>query len=464
MKKFLIGLIALSTMAAFAQESSSLMQMKQVLSGKGVNTDAVIIYKDGAKIFEFYGREYDASKKHLSWSMAKSIAGILIGQAISEGKISLNDRIDKYFPDFKTDATVENVLNMSSGLKFKEEYSGIPVDSDATKMLYLIGPKASFAQYVNSLPVKNEAIPGKHFYYSSGDTNLLMEILKKVSQTQEEYNQYPWKKLFNPLGIKDATFEQDSSGTFVGSSYVYLSPDDFLKIGQLLMQNGVWNGTQIIPKDYLTLMKEVAPGVNEHALEGTSQTRSYSSQITTNLPIEGRGLPSEYMDLPQDALLMIGHQGQLVVASPSQKLVIVRLAMDKGTSFDRKLFFNLVSKIIREKGLNLVTAGDNGQNSNTPLPASNKKKGKTKMVDYLKIPHLIRAMAAKEYCSCMLVIGRSKEACREDLKVSLPILPKLKISKDKKYVTASLGTGLLGKISRAEFKSKELGCTLVESK
>ena len=82
----------------------------------------------------------------------------------------------------------------------------------------------------------------------------------------------------------------------------------------------------------------------------------------------------------------------------------------------------------------------------------------------LDLPYLATGYRAKEYCSCMLVIGRSKEACREDLKVSLPILPKLKISKDKKYVTASLGTGLLGKISRAEFKSKELGCTLVESK
>lgn len=74
-------------------------------------------------------------------------------------------------------------------------------------------------------------------------------------------------------------------------------------------------------------MTRVAPGVSAQALPGTSQTRAYSSRLTTNLPIPARGLPSEYADLPTDALLMIGHQGQLVVASPSQKLVIVRLAV-----------------------------------------------------------------------------------------------------------------------------------------
>jgi len=69
-----------------------------------------------------------------------------------------------------------------------------------------------------------------------------------------------------------------------------------------------------------------------------------------------RGLPSEYADLPTDALLMIGHQGQLVVASPSQKLVIVRLAMDKGSSFDRKQFFGKVARLVEAKSGPLLTA------------------------------------------------------------------------------------------------------------
>ncbi len=464
MKKLLIGLLALGSFSVLSQTNRIQDQLIEALNAKDVNTDAVIIYKDGVKIFEHYGREYNPTTKHLSWSMAKSISGILVGQAIQEGRLSLNDRVDKYFSDFKTDATVKDLLNMSSGISFKEEYSGVPVDSDATKMLYLNGPKSGFADYIKNLPLNDNAAPGDHFYYSSGDTNLLMEILKKTFQSKEEYNQYPWKKIFSPLGIKNATFEQDSSGTFVGSSYVYLSPDDFLKMGLLLMQNGTWNGVQVIPKEYMALITEVAPGVHQKALEGTSQTRSYSSQITTNLPIDGRNLNSEYKDLPLDALLMIGHQGQLVVTSPSQKLVIVRLAMDKGSAFNRKQFFNLASKLIREKGYELVTVGNNTHEPTITATSPIKKKSKTKISDYLKIPHLIRAMAAKEYCSCMLVIGRSKQACKADLKVSLPILPKLKISKDRKYVSAVLGTGLMRKISRAEFKGHELGCTLINSK
>lgn len=465
MKKILTFLMVFGSAFSYSQTSETMSKLKQVLSSdnKGVNTDAVIVYKDGSKIFEFYGREYNASKKHLSWSMAKSISGILIGQALSEKKISLKTRIDQFLPEFKTDATLEDVLGMSSGLAFKEEYSGVPVDSDATKMLYLKGPKTGFFEYVNSLPARSEATPGDHFYYSSGDTNILMEALKKILSSSEEYNEYPWKKLFKPLGIENATFEQDTSGTFVGSSYIYLSPNDFLKIGQLLMQEGVWNGTQVIPKEYMAHLKKVTSGVNSVALEGTSQTRSYSSQITTNLPIVGRGLPSEYKDLPEDALLMIGHQGQLVVASPSQKLVIVRLAMDNGSSFDRKSFFNLVSRLTLEKGHSLITAGDRTTTIEIAPIKTSQKKSKTNIFDYLKVTHLIRALAAKEYCSCMLVIGRSEKACKEDLKVSLPILPKLRISKDKKMVSATLGTGLF-KVSRAEFKGEKLGCTLVESK
>jgi hypothetical protein len=238
------------------------------------------------------------------------------------------------------------------------------------------------------------------------------------------------------------------------------------------MDRGKRGSQTIIPGWYFDdLMSRVAPGVSSKALPGTSQTRAYSSQLTTNLPIPARGLPSEYEDLPTDALLMIGHQGQLVVASPSQKLVIVRLAMDKGSSFDRKQFFAKVARLVDAKspaGRPLLTARKENPaqyNGAPPPQAPDVEAERAKIADYLKVPHLIRALAAKEYCSCIKVVGRSEGDCKDDLRVSLPILPTLRVKDDEGVVSVSavLGTGIFGKKSVAVYRGPALGCTLTET-
>lgn len=433
---------------------------------KGVHTDALLVMRDGKILSESYGRGYDAGTKHLSWSMAKTVAGILVAQEIERGTMSLTAPIRSYVPEVQTPARVVDVLQMSSGIAFNEEYSGVPVNSDATRMLYMDGPKNGFVSYLAKLPQRTEAKPGAYFYYSSGDSNLLMGALRNVAATQKAYDAVPFDRFFRPLGIADATFEQDSKGIFVGSSYVYLTARDFGKVGTLLMNRGKVGGETLVPGWYFDAMTRVAPGVSAKALAGTSQTRAYSSQITTNLPIPARGLPSEYADLPTDALLMIGHQGQLVVASPSQKLVIVRLAMDKGSSFDRKQFFAKVVRLVEAKSGPVLTARKENpaQYAGAPPPAApDVEAEKAKIADYLAVPHLIRALAAKEFCSCIKVVGRTDAECKEDLRVSLPVLPRLRVSDDGGSVSAVLGTGVFGKKSVAVYRGPQLGCTLTES-
>jgi CubicO group peptidase (beta-lactamase class C family) len=432
---------------------------------KGVHTDALLVMRDGKILSESYARGYGADTKHLSWSMAKTVAGILVAQEIDRGTMSLSSPIRAWLPDIQSPARVVDVLQMSSGIAFSEEYSGVPVNSDATRMLYMEGPKNGFVPFIATLPLRTDAKPGDHFYYSSGDSNLLMAALRSVAPTQEAYDAIPFERFFQPLGISHATFEQDSKGVFVGSSYVYLSARDFGKIGSLLVERGKLGEKTIIPGWYFDLMTHVAPGVSARALPGTSQTRAYSSMVTTNLPIPARGLPSEYADLPADALLMIGHQGQLVVASPSQKLVIVRLAMDKGDVFDRKQFFAKVVALVEAKSGPLSTARKENpaQYDGAPAaPAPDAAAEGAKIADYLKVPHLIRALAAKEYCSCIKVVGRSEDDCNDDLRASLPILPTLRVHDDGS-VSSVLGTGLFGKKSVAVYRGPELGCTLTDS-
>ncbi len=446
--------------SSFSQAATSVAQAEKELTSlirdtKGANTDVVIVYKDGKIIYQNYAREYGANTKHLSWSMAKTISGILIGIAESEGLLSFNDRVRKYFPQMKNNARIIDLLGMSSGLKYKEEYDGFPSDLDITNMMYLKGPAMGFANYMLSRPNSPEGEPGGYFNYSSGDTDLLMAILQKAISNQSVYNKYPWDKFFKPLGI-DATFEQDLSGTFVGGSYIYMKATDYLKVGQLIVNRGLWNGQQIIPPKYFDLMNRVADGVHKKVQKGNEETKAYSAHVTTNLPIEGRDLPSTYNDLPLDSLILYGHQGQIIAASPSQNVVILKLAMDKKTLSDIN-FYAAVKKLILAKDLPYETvASMKGINS---LDHEAEPRGVIGTI--LDAPNLLRSYSVKEYCSCRLVVGRSEAACKADLKAHSPILPKLKIKNDG-TVTATLGLGLFKK-SKAVYRGKTFGCVLTES-
>ena len=452
----------------FTYASNPKESLEQIVFGEtqGIHTDAFLILKDGKVLYERYGRGYGPNSKHLSWSMGKTIGGIMAAQAIEAHKFGLNDSLGKWLPKYNGTATILDLFQMSSGIQFKEEYSGIPVDSDATRMLYLDGPKSGFANYITSLPNRSEVRPGDHFYYSSGDAHLLMEVLKNSLNDKKIYDAYPWTNFFDRLDIKEATFEQDSKGTFVGSSYVYMTALQYARIGQMLTDHGKWNNEQIIPSWYFKKMTEVAPGVINNPLPGTSQTRAYSMQTTTNKPITKRNLPSEYPNLPEDALLMIGHQGQLVIASPSEKLVIVRLATDKGDPFNphRQELFSAIRVFLDQgMGIKIHGAGDTNGRA-TPVNLNQvviqtKSENKTKMTDYLKVHELIRALYAKELCTCIFVVERNLADCKDDLKQSLPILPFSSIDEKKKIVTATF-TELTH--SKAIYSGSRLGCSLIK--
>ncbi len=181
----------------------------------GVNPDAVLFMRNGKVLFEEYSRGYDAKTKHLSGSMAKTIAGVLVAQEIDRGAISLTTPIGDVLPEVQSPARVVDALQMSSGIAFREEYSGVPFTSDATRMLYMEGPKSGLIPFLSMLPQKTDAKPGDHFYYSSGDSNLLMAVVQKTSASQEAYDAIAFERFFERLGIADATFEQDSKGVFV---------------------------------------------------------------------------------------------------------------------------------------------------------------------------------------------------------------------------------------------------------
>lgn len=431
---------------------------------KKANTDAVIIYKDGKVIYEYYAREYTPKTKHLSWSTAKTMSGILIGIAEGEGLLSINDPVKKYLPTFQNNARIIDVLGMSSGIKYKEAFEGLPLNLDLTNMLYLDGHAKGYVDYMLRNPLSPTGGPGEYFNYSSGDTNILLGILQSAIGNKEVYDNYPFEKLFKPLGI-NATFEQDMNGTFVGSAYIYMSAPDFLKMGQLVMNKGIWNGKQIVPARYIELLNKVADGVQKKVQEGNPENKAYSMQAITNLPIEGRNQPSAYNDLPLDSVIMYGFQGQIVMSSPSQNLVMVKLSMDE-KDFDRLAFYAATKKFILAKGYSYETVGDSktfAEKAAITKMWADQSAADTHSELGTRFPHLMRAYGAKEYCSCRLVVGRSEAACKKDLKVIAKVLlPELKVNQDG-TVTAQFGSGLFGQKAIAQYRGENLGCTLIKS-
>ena len=204
-------------------------------------TNALVLIKDGSLVYERYARGFSKDDPHILWSASKSVLGVLYGIAVEEKIINLSDKASNYFSKVDKRITIEHLLRMRSGLNWNESYTASPVSSDVVKMLY-VGEYKDMARYASSLG--QEAKPNLVFNYSSGTSNILSAILKK-SMSRKEYESFPWTKLFDPLDIRSATWEKDLSGSFVGSSYLYMSALDFSKIGQLMLNEGKFGGKKL---------------------------------------------------------------------------------------------------------------------------------------------------------------------------------------------------------------------------
>jgi hypothetical protein len=142
----------------------------------------------------------------------------------------------------RREITLDHLLHMSSGLRFNESPSN-PV-SDVTVML-LGSPEAGL--YAARKPLA--AAPGTTWQYSSGTTNIISRLVRRVINDDVRYLAFPRIALFDRIGMTHVVLEADAGGTFVGSSFMYATARDWARLGQLYVQDGVWAGQRILPKD-----------------------------------------------------------------------------------------------------------------------------------------------------------------------------------------------------------------------
>ncbi len=207
---------------------------------KKLDMHSVTVIKDGAVVAEGDFGAYDRSVWHISYSECKSVVGLAIGMLVDEGKLDIDEKIIKLFaPDVPKlalltlkDVTVRHLLTMTSCVSFNE--AGSVTETDWVRC------------FLES-PIRGEL--GKKFVYNSMNTYMLSALVCRI--TGGSLTDFLRPRLFDPLGITEVHWEKCPAGIEKGGWGLYMRPEDFAKIGQLVLNGGVWNGKRLISQEWL---------------------------------------------------------------------------------------------------------------------------------------------------------------------------------------------------------------------
>jgi len=214
-------------------------------------TDGLIILHNNKTLYEEYWNGNNRYSKHISWSVAKSFLSALIGIAIDEGLInSIDDPTTKYLPEFKgtgyDGVKIKNLLQMSSGVAFNEDYAD--PNSDINKFGRATARGMPFKDFAKTL--KNGREQGTYNHYVSIDSQVLAMILESV--TNMPLREYLYKKIWNKIGMEnDAYYITDKTGMDLALGGLNATLRDYAKFGYLYLNNGNWFGEQIIPEQWV---------------------------------------------------------------------------------------------------------------------------------------------------------------------------------------------------------------------
>ena len=273
-----------------------------------MGTVAFVVVKNDSLQHEQYWDGYGPDSHSNSFSMAKSFVSMMIGCAIDEGRIkSVDEPVSDFLPEFKdgdnAKLTIKHLLTMSSGINFDENYvnplaypAAAYYGSDLKKLTY-------------GYKVTEE--PGKTFKYLSGNSELLGFILEKA--TGKPISEYMSEKLWKPLGARNAAFWSLDHKDGMEKAYCCFNSNapDFARIGQLYLDTGKWNGSQLISKEYV--LNSIRPADLKVAEDGTQNDRyGYAWWLIPDYK-------GHYVFYARGIL------GQYIFCIPDKKMVVVRL-------------------------------------------------------------------------------------------------------------------------------------------
>jgi len=320
----------------------------------GIRTDAFVLVRGGSIVFERYARDFHRNRKHLVWSVTKSFVNTLVGMAVADGKIRVEDSAAKYYPALsgggKDAILIDHLLRMSSGLFWSEGYESSPLKSSVVAMLYTRG-RNDMAAFAAAQDLVYQ--PGTHWYYSSGTSNILTALVRNVynsptdaPQPGDRFEDLVFNRLFKAIGMRYTTFERDGAGTPVGSSYLYTTARDLARFGYLYLHDGVWQGRRLLPEKWVRYTTTMAPAYYTTDLNPEDAKDNPGAHWYINVGIPERGQPAPWPDAPADTFAALGHWGQSLYVIPSLDIVAVRLADDRDTTFNKNRYLGLLKNIL----------------------------------------------------------------------------------------------------------------------
>ena len=278
--------------------------------GEGANTTGVVVLHDDRLVAEWYAPGFGPDTPQRTWSVAKSLAGTIIGAAVQRGEAELE--APAAIPDWTHEGdprgaiTLDDLLRMASGLT--SDTAG-----NRTDALYFGG--VGVDQQAPTWPLI--AVPGTRYRYANNDT------LLAVLSIAETFEDHPPTALFDRLGMYDTWAETDWRGNYVLSSQVWSTARDLARFGRLYLNDGVVDGERLLPEGW----------------------RDYVSRPSGPQPRGEQGYGATFWlfnkseGIPADTISANGNRGQYVIIAPSRNVVIVRRGEDPaGARFDHIAF------------------------------------------------------------------------------------------------------------------------------
>ena len=284
-------------------------------------TAAFVVTYKGRIIAEKYADGITQNTALESWSTGKSLSATLMGILIKQGVYKLKQPAPipqwQGKDDGRAKIRIMDIMHMSSGL-----YCRAPQDPNYDPSLgysdhkYLYTGGVNSFEYAANLP--QQWLPNSVGRYRNSDPVLINYLNRLgIEGKGKNYHTFPQKELFDKIGIRTMVMETDPYGNFLTQGYELSSARDWIRLGNLYLQNGVWNGEQILPKGFTKFVSTLAePWVKDGR-------PIYGGLFWING--DGR------FPIPRDAYMMLGAGGQYVTIIPSHDLVIVRLGHYKGS-------------------------------------------------------------------------------------------------------------------------------------
>lgn len=313
----------------------------------GVDVDAhmakqrnagLIIVQDGKTRLEKYALGYGAAGRWTSFSVAKSFTSTLVGAAVKDGYIkSLDDKVTVYIPGLKgsayDDVSVRQLLTMTSGVKWNEDYIDPKSDVALFNLQTPVAGEDVTVSYMKTLP--RDVPAGSKWLYSTGETNLIGVLVS--SATGKTLSAYLSEKIWKPFGMEqDAVWMLGATGHEISGCCISASLRDYARLGQFVLNGGVAGGAKIVPDDWF-------------AAATTKQA---------DIGVPGRGYGYQWWTNDDGSFAAQGIFGQGIFIDPKRKLVIASngnwpTATDpEGVGAAREAFYKAVQAAVDREAAN----------------------------------------------------------------------------------------------------------------